>query len=155
MTASQDSGRATGGLASSLSPADDVPPSASVEEMQPVYEFEIPNTLVGLIIGIKGKTIKELSCRNDVKMVIRPHHTPSKIPTHQICTVRGPRENINRCLRMMRHRFPTNRFPELNLRPVLPSPFPEPSPTTYPTKPVQVLFTYFLHQKAKNHTIDI
>uniref|UniRef100_A0A183EVF3 KH domain-containing protein n=1 Tax=Gongylonema pulchrum TaxID=637853 RepID=A0A183EVF3_9BILA len=122
-------------LASSLSPADDVPPSASVEEMQPVYEFEIPNTLVGLIIGIKGKTIK--------------------IPTHQICTVRGPRENINRCLRMMRHRFPTNRFPELNLRPVLPSPFPEPSPTTYPTKPVQVLLAYFLHQKAKNHTIDV
>lgn len=24
----------------------------------PIYEFEVPNTLVGLIIGIRGKTIK-------------------------------------------------------------------------------------------------
>ncbi|EPB76520.1 tudor domain protein [Ancylostoma ceylanicum] len=115
---SQDSGRATGGLASSLSPMDEA------GDVLPMYEFEIPNTLVGLIIGIKGKTIKELSTRTDVRMLIRQHHTPEKVDTHQICQVRGKREQINRCLQMLRRRFPPARFPELNLQPVLPPPLP-------------------------------
>ncbi|KAK5974811.1 A-kinase anchor protein 1 mitochondrial [Trichostrongylus colubriformis] len=113
---SQDSGRATGGLASSLSPMDEA------GDVLPMYEFEIPNTLVGLVIGIKGKTIKELSSRTDVRMLIRAHHTPEKVDTHQICQVRGKREQINRCLQMLRRRFPPARFPELNLQPVLPPP---------------------------------
>ncbi|KJH46505.1 tudor domain protein [Dictyocaulus viviparus] len=115
---SQDSGRATGGLASSLSPMDEA------GEVLPMYEFEIPNTLVGLVIGIKGKTIKELSTRTDVRMLIRQHHIPEKVDTHQICQVRGKREQINRCLQMLRRRFPPARFPELNLQPVLPPPLP-------------------------------
>ncbi|VDM54275.1 unnamed protein product [Angiostrongylus costaricensis] len=115
---SQDSGRATGGLASSLSPMDEA------GDVLPMYEFEIPNTLVGLVIGIKGKTIKELSTRTDVRMLIRQHHIPEKVDTHQICQVRGKREQINRCLQMLRRRFPPARFPELNLQPVLPPPIP-------------------------------
>lgn len=38
--------------------------------------------------------------------------------------VRGKREEINKCLSMLRHRFPPGRFPELNLQPVLPPPIP-------------------------------
>ncbi|PAV57270.1 hypothetical protein WR25_04695 [Diploscapter pachys] len=113
---SGDSGRATGGLASSLSPMDD----QSYLDSLPMYEFEIPNSLVGLIIGIKGKTIRELSIRTNVKMLIRQHHTQEKLNTHQICQVRGKREEINHCLSMLRRRFPPPRFPELNLNPVLP-----------------------------------
>ncbi|MCP9259088.1 Tudor domain protein [Dirofilaria immitis] len=134
---SQDSGRATGGLASSLSPADDTATRGS-PEVRSIYEFEIPNTLVGLIIGIKGKTIKELCLRTEVKMIIRPHHTSGKLETHQICAVEGSRENINRCLRMMRRRFPAARFPELNLRPVLPPPFPDLPAALYATRPIQL-----------------
>lgn len=115
---SQDSGRATGGLASSLSPMDDI------NDGLPMYEFEIPNSLVGLIIGVKGKTIIELSKRTAVRMMIRQHHTPEKADSHQICQVRGKRDQINRCLQMLRRRFPPARFPELNLQPVLPPPLP-------------------------------
>ncbi|KHN79002.1 KH domain-containing protein C56G2.1 [Toxocara canis] len=132
---SQDSGRATGGLASSMSPADEAGQEGEIRHM---YEFEIPNSLVGLIIGIKGKTIKELCTRTNVKMIIRPHHTASKIDTHQICTVEGPRENINRCLQMLRRRFPANRFPELNLEPVLPPPIPSPAAELFGTQPTQL-----------------
>ncbi|KAI1725035.1 KH domain-containing protein [Ditylenchus destructor] len=85
-----------------------------------LYEFEIPNTLVGLIIGIGGKTIKELCHRADVKMLIRTHHDTYKQATHQICMVEGKRENINKCLHMIKGRFPTERFPDLNLKPMLP-----------------------------------
>jgi hypothetical protein len=121
---SQDSGRATGGL-TSTSPFDindaDVPMS--------MYEFEIPNTLVGLIIGVGGKTIMELCKRAEVKMLIRPHHTPSKMESHQICSVEGRREHINKCLHMIKGRFPRERFPDLNLKPVLPPPIDAVNPT--------------------------
>lgn len=126
---SQDSGRATGGLASSLSPLD------GELDTQPMYEFEIPNTLVGLIIGVKGKTIKELSMRTDVRMIIREHHSPNKVETHQICQVRGNRQNINRCLQMLRRRFPSERFPELNLQPVFPPPLPNFNLDLFNTQP--------------------
>uniref|UniRef100_A0A915CUE4 Tudor domain-containing protein n=1 Tax=Ditylenchus dipsaci TaxID=166011 RepID=A0A915CUE4_9BILA len=135
---SQDSGRATGGL-TSTSPFD-------LNEMEvPIcmYEFEIPNTLVGLIIGVGGKTIQELCKRAEVKMLIRPHHTPIKIDSHQICSVEGKRENINKCLHMIKGRFPKERFPDLNLKPVLPPPInnpsaitqarPQPTPLTMPS----------------------
>lgn len=51
---SADSGRATGPLTSCSPFADEL----GHNELQPIYEFEVPNTLVGLIIGIKGKTIR-------------------------------------------------------------------------------------------------
>ncbi|GMS88012.1 hypothetical protein PENTCL1PPCAC_10187, partial [Pristionchus entomophagus] len=124
---SEDSGRATGGLASSLSPMDNsatTTPNGTMFDANPMYEFEIPNSLVGLIIGVKGKTIKELSMRTDVRMLIRAHHETGKVDTHQICQVRGKRDKINRCLQMLRKRFPPARFPELNLQPVLPPALP-------------------------------
>ncbi|GMT18551.1 hypothetical protein PFISCL1PPCAC_9848 [Pristionchus fissidentatus] len=127
-TVTADSGRATGGLASSLSPMDDnsatTTPNGTMFDANPMYEFEIPNSLVGLIIGVKGKTIKELSMRTDVRMLIRQHHETPKVDTHQICQVRGKRDKINRCLQMLRKRFPPVRFPELNLQPVLPPALP-------------------------------
>uniref|UniRef100_A0A914EDW8 Tudor domain-containing protein n=1 Tax=Acrobeloides nanus TaxID=290746 RepID=A0A914EDW8_9BILA len=126
---SADSGRATGGP-TVYSPFDLNDPN-----YPPIYEFEIPNTLVGLIIGIKGKTIRELCTRSDVKMLIHPHHTPSKSDTHQICSVQGKRENINKCLHMIRHRFPAHRFPDLNLRPVLPPPLPPPPAAVFRAEP--------------------
>lgn len=60
-----------------------------------------------------------------------------------MCTVEGPRDNINRCLQMLRRRFPANRFPELNLEPVLPPPIPSPAAELFGTQPTQVVFIVF------------
>ncbi|KAL3105566.1 hypothetical protein niasHT_021189 [Heterodera trifolii] len=94
---SADSGRATGHL-TSYSPFADAAAELGQQAADnlPIYEFEVPNTLVGLIIGIKGKTIKELCTRADVRMLIRPHHTQGKFDTHQLCSVEGRRDNINK-----------------------------------------------------------
>lgn len=61
-----------------------------------------------------------------MRILIRPHHDPAKVGTHQICSIEGKRDDINKCLHMMRHRFPPNRFPDLNLKPVFPPPAPSP-----------------------------
>lgn len=63
--------------------------------------------------------------------------------THQICTVEGARDNINKCLQMVRRRFPPARFPELNLKPVLPPPLA--SPDIYGAVPTQVGFEFAAH----------
>uniref|UniRef100_A0A7E4W2V6 Tudor domain-containing protein n=1 Tax=Panagrellus redivivus TaxID=6233 RepID=A0A7E4W2V6_PANRE len=113
---SNDSGRATVMPPPMFHPFDYDAPAL------PMYEFEVPNTLVGLIIGIHGKTIRELCNRADVRILIRPHHDASKLASHQICSIEGKRDDINKCLHMMRHRFPPHRFPDLNLKPVFPPP---------------------------------
>jgi A-kinase anchor protein 1 len=115
-TVSNDSGRAT-----VMNPSGFIPYDYDMNIL-PMYEFEVPNTLVGLIIGVRGKTIRELCTRADVRILIRPHHDITKINTHQICSIEGKRDDINKCLHMMRHRFPPNRFPDLNLKPVFPPP---------------------------------
>ncbi|KAI6177268.1 A-kinase anchor protein 1, mitochondrial [Aphelenchoides bicaudatus] len=112
---SGDSGRATGGP--NCSPFDN---QHSEYEPMPVYEFEVPNTLVGLIIGVQGKTISELCTRANVRMLIRPHYNPARFESHQICSIEGKRKNVNKSLHMIRYRFPQNRFPDLNLQPVFP-----------------------------------
>jgi|UniRef100_A0AC35F9R3 A-kinase anchor protein 1 len=117
---SNDSGRAT-----VLNPSGFIPYDFDMNVL-PMYEFEVPNTLVGLIIGVRGKTIRELCTRADVRILIRPHHDQTKVNTHQICSIEGKRDDINKCLHMMRHRFPPNRFPDLNLKPVFPPPVQPP-----------------------------
>jgi A-kinase anchor protein 1 len=74
-------------------------------------------------------------------MLIRPHHTASRFETHQICSIEGKRDNINKCLHMIRYRFPQHRFPDLNLQPIFPPnimdpqtamPGAEPTPLSLP-----------------------
>lgn len=57
-------------------------------------------------------------------MTVHRHFDPTRAETHQMCAVRGEHQNINHCLKMLRRRFPVNRFPELDLRPILAPPMP-------------------------------
>lgn len=109
--ASQDSGKGTStGVMSGISPVTEI-------ELPPMYEFEIPQDIVGLIIGRKGTTIKYFTEESGAHIVIRHHYYSNK---HKICTIEGTREQINKCLRLIRHKFPPSRFPELKLTPLLP-----------------------------------
>lgn len=42
------------------------------------------------------------------------------------CVRTGSREQINKCLRLIRRKFPPSRFPELKLTPILPPPIASP-----------------------------
>lgn len=86
MQASADSGCGMTAGVASLSPADEM--REIYDRTTAMYEFEIPQSLVGLVIGIKGQTVKEISQLSDTSMVIRRDH-PSARPGFQICTVEG------------------------------------------------------------------
>lgn len=111
---SQDSGKgASVAQTSSVSPADDL------IETPLIYEFEIPQSIVGLVIGRQGITIKQFTDRSGAQMIIRRHYAGDNF---KICTVEGHREQINNCLRLIRRKFPPSRFPELKLTPIMPPP---------------------------------
>lgn len=118
---SQDSGKgASVGVTSSVSPVEEL---LSGVEQPYVYEFEIPQNIVGLIIGRQGVTIKQITEKSGAQMIIRKHYTGDN---HKICTIEGRREQINDCLRIIRRKFPPSRFPELKLTPLLPPPIISP-----------------------------
>lgn len=120
---SQDSGKGPSvAPTSSVSPADE-----SNIETPLVYEFEIPQSIVGLVIGRQGITIKQFTERSGAQMIIRQHFSTG---TGKICTIEGHREQINNCLRLIRRKFPPSRFPELKLTPVMPPPI------VYPVSPI-------------------
>jgi A-kinase anchor protein 1 len=105
------------------SPVHDLVVADSGLDMQPMYEFEIQQDLVGLLIGQGGKTIKMLMGESGAHIVIRNHWKTERM---KICTIEGSREEINSCLRIIRRRFPAYRFPELELKPLVPAPVPTP-----------------------------
>lgn len=87
------------------------------------YEFEIPQHVVGAIIGKKGVVIKDLTAKTGTWILIREHGFKDN---YKLCTIEGSRDEINACLRMIRRRFPPSRFPDLNLNPVMPPPIAAP-----------------------------
>lgn len=80
---SQDSGKGTSlGLTSSMSPVEEL------IEIPAVYEFEVPQDIVGLLIGKQGTTIKWLTQESQAHIVIRQHFYSDR---HKICTLEGER----------------------------------------------------------------
>ena len=61
----------------------------------PIYEFEIPQHIVGLIIGKKGVVIKDLTNKSGTWILIRDH---SFKDNYKICTIEGTREQVSRVL---------------------------------------------------------
>jgi hypothetical protein len=61
-------------------------PVEELIEVPPVYEFEVPKDIVGLLIGKKGLTIKWLTEQSQAYIVIRDHFFSDK---HKICTLEG------------------------------------------------------------------
>lgn len=63
-------------------------PVEEVIEVPPMYEFEVPQDIVGLLIGRKGTTIKWFTDESGAHIVIRHHYYSDK---HKICTIEGAR----------------------------------------------------------------
>uniref|UniRef100_A0A5S6QNK5 KH domain-containing protein n=1 Tax=Trichuris muris TaxID=70415 RepID=A0A5S6QNK5_TRIMR len=81
----------------------------------PIYNFEVPNDLVGLLIGRNGAHVQYLQNRSGASVSVYSHWFSSK---SRLCAIEGSRDAINSCLRLIRRRFPVRFFPQLKLNPV-------------------------------------
>ncbi|XP_068204985.1 KH domain-containing protein akap-1-like isoform X1 [Palaemon carinicauda] len=75
------------------------------------YEFEIPQVLVGRLIGKKGAFVNKIKAATDASIIVGPHRNR----VFKMCSVEGTKSQVEAALDMIREYFPINRYPELTL----------------------------------------
>lgn len=81
------------------------------------YEFNMPSQLCGLFIGKGGSAIKTLRQKTGIEVLVKPKPFTEDF---QLVVLQGTKRQVTRALDLIRHRFPKNRFPELDLSPAQP-----------------------------------
>ncbi|XP_070165006.1 KH domain-containing protein akap-1 [Polyergus mexicanus] len=77
-----------------------------------IYDFAIPQHLVGRLIGRHGSFLQSIRTKADISIYVNDHPCDGD---HKICSIRGSVERINVALKMIRQKFPEKRFPEVTL----------------------------------------
>jgi A-kinase anchor protein 1 len=77
-----------------------------------IYEFEIPQVIVGRLIGRYGTFVNKIKLHTGANIIVKRHFTSV---TMKRCAVEGLCSEIEDAIRMIRERFPIKRFPYLTL----------------------------------------
>lgn len=80
-----------------------------------VYEFVLPQYLVGRLIGRHGCFVHEIKKNTNASIFIKRHPDTKKL---KICAVEGSQADIESALEMIREKFPENRYPDVTLEQV-------------------------------------
>ena len=80
-----------------------------------IYEFVIPQQLVGKLIGKHGSSVANIKDKTGAHVVVRKHPTNNKL---KVCTIEGSQNEIDSALKLIRDKFPQKRFPEVTLEQV-------------------------------------
>jgi len=80
-----------------------------------VYEFEIHQDIVGLLIGKRGGFINQLKIKTGANIYIKMHYFN---PVMKICCIEGTKDEVERVLYIVRGRFPLNNFPTFCYAPI-------------------------------------
>ncbi|KAB0794664.1 hypothetical protein PPYR_11503 [Photinus pyralis] len=121
---SSDSGKGCSEVATppSRTPAGDG--SVSSDTVFPtIYQFVIPQNLVGKLIGRHGTFVNQIMSKAHAHIVIKKHPDNDQL---KICVMEGMQVEIENALKMIRNKFPLKRFPELSLEKIV---FEPPVPT--------------------------
>ncbi|XP_034252365.1 A-kinase anchor protein 1, mitochondrial isoform X2 [Thrips palmi] len=93
-----------------------------------VYDFLLPQVLVGRLIGRHGSFVHEIKSKTNASVTIKRHPESTK---QKICTIEGTTADIDNALTMIRQRFPINKYPNITLDQISLAP----TPTTFPLVP--------------------
>ncbi|XP_018330991.1 A-kinase anchor protein 1, mitochondrial isoform X2 [Agrilus planipennis] len=80
-----------------------------------IYEFLIPQNLVGRLIGRQGTFVTQIKEKTRAHIVIKKHPDNPKL---KVCQIEGTQLEIDTALEMIRDKFPEKRYPELTLEQV-------------------------------------
>ncbi|XP_045124457.1 KH domain-containing protein akap-1-like isoform X3 [Portunus trituberculatus] len=95
---------------------------ASNQEQYIFYDFEIPQMLVGRLIGRKGAFINKIKAATDATVIVHPH----KNRKLKLCSVEGTKQQVNAALEMIRKHFPESQYPDITLQQVSSQPQAQP-----------------------------
>nr|XP_045620782.1 uncharacterized protein YMR317W-like isoform X2 [Procambarus clarkii] len=78
------------------------------------YEFEIPQALVGRLIGRKGAFVNRIKAITNCNVIVYPHKNKGL----KICSIEGTKYSVMRAKDMIREYFPLERYSEVTLEEV-------------------------------------
>ncbi|KAJ9574991.1 hypothetical protein L9F63_007819, partial [Diploptera punctata] len=113
---SSDSGKGCSDVATppSRTPASGSSLSGDVP-VHSVYEFVLPQHLVGRLIGRHGCFVHQIKTKTNANILIKRHPETPKL---KICAVEGAQADIESALEMIRQKFPAKRYPSVTLEQV-------------------------------------
>ncbi|KAF2896885.1 hypothetical protein ILUMI_09295 [Ignelater luminosus] len=113
---SSDSGKGCSEVATppSRTPAGDGSISGDVV-LPIIYQFIIPQNLVGKLIGKYGSSILQIKTKSHAQILIKKHPETNSL---KICAIEGTQAEIDHALELIRNKFPLKRYPELTLEQV-------------------------------------
>lgn len=114
---SSDSGKGGSDVATpppSRTPGIDIPPPCDAP-LPTLYEFIIPQSLVGKLIGRHGSFVTQIKEKTNAHIVVKKHPTNNKL---KVCSIEGTQAEIDKALKMIRDKFPAKRYPEVTLEQV-------------------------------------
>lgn len=91
------------------------PPPAHSNHQHVVYEFEFPSELIGRLIGKGGRNLQQMMKETNTQIGVRKQQSRSD---HQIVTVQGRHEDVQRMLKSVRTKFPRHQHPNIDIRPI-------------------------------------
>lgn len=68
------------------------------------YDFELPQTLVGCLVGKTGATVRKIRDECNVNISIKRH--PIKYKKYKLCTLQGTQQQIDAALAMIKNKMP-------------------------------------------------
>ncbi|XP_075220753.1 A-kinase anchor protein spoonbill [Lycorma delicatula] len=126
---SSDSGKGCSDIPDISTPPSQTPAGGSSvagDLIPSVYEFIIPQHMVGRLIGRHGVFLHDIRSKTHTHIFIKRHPDTTKL---KICAIEGAQQDVDAALAMIRQKFPIRRFPNLTLEKVtfvniIPSLFP-------------------------------
>ncbi|XP_012251572.2 KH domain-containing protein akap-1 [Athalia rosae] len=82
---------------------------------QTVYEFVLPQSLIGRLIGRHGVFLHSVKSKGQVNILIKRHPETNKM---KVCAIEGSQKGIHTALEMIRQKFPENKYPSVTLEQV-------------------------------------
>ncbi|XP_057653881.1 A-kinase anchor protein 1, mitochondrial-like [Diorhabda carinulata] len=116
---SSDSGK--GGSDVATPPPSRTPNIDVTATLPTFYEFVIPQSLVGKLIGRNGSFVSQIRNTTNVSVIVRAHPNNNKM---KICSIEGATQQIETALKMIRDKFPSKRYPEVTLEQIDLTPAP-------------------------------
>ncbi|XP_073983714.1 A-kinase anchor protein spoonbill [Rhodnius prolixus] len=112
---SSDSGKGHSDVATSPSRTPAGGSSLAGDLAPSIYEFVLPQIIVGRLIGRRGTFLHEIRTSTQTNIYIKRHPDTNKL---KICAIEGSQQDIEKALAKIRQKFPLRRFPQLTLEKV-------------------------------------
>lgn len=113
-------------------------PPQSIGAPQITYDFIMPPSYVGAIIGFRGSIITQIKEKTGANVIIRKgNHGPKK---QKVCSVEGTQSEVDAALKMIRNKMPEKRYPYMSMERI----FVTPDNKVVPTFNASTLHVSFL-----------